>query len=167
MLTNTAIYIYIYKDALNEFCTTKCDTSIIFKLRRTWRQICGFGAPQCGPCRRPFEGLLGGVVQEHRLLCHPVGSDNHAQGHSYGSSYTRRAWIFVLAFGWLLYTRAQHFLWICIHTQTTTINSDLCPPMPIHSMTCAHPCYSNCAHVFKNCVMCITRLHRVLVGSDK
>jgi hypothetical protein len=39
----------------------------------------------------------------------------------------------------------------------------LCPPMPIH----AHPCYSNCTHVFKNCVMCITRLHQVLVGSDK
>jgi hypothetical protein len=36
-------------------------------------------------------------------------------------------------------------------------------PMPTH----AHPCYSKCAHVFKNCVMCITRLHQVLVGSDK
>ena len=42
--------------------------------------------------------------------------------------------------------------------------------MPIH----AHPCYSNCvhviknyAHVFKNWLMCITRLHQVLVGSDK
>jgi hypothetical protein len=40
-------------------------------------------------------------------------------------------------------------------------------PMPTHSMTWAHPCYSNCAHVFENYVMCITRLHQVLVGSDK
>ena len=59
------------------------------------------------------------------------------------------------------------FLRNCTHTQTMTVSSDLCPPMPTHSMTCAHPCYSNCAHVFKNCVMCITRLHQVLVGSDK
>ena len=59
------------------------------------------------------------------------------------------------------------FLWICTHTQTITISIDLCPPMPIHSMTSAHPCYSNCAHVFKNCVICINRLHQVLVGSDK
>ena len=35
-----------------------------------------------------------------------------------------------------------------------------CSPMPTHTMTCAHPCptmpnpcYSNCAHVFINCVM--------------
>jgi hypothetical protein len=54
-----------------------------------------------------------------------------------------------------------------ICTQTITISNNLCPPMPTYSMTCAHPCYSNCAHVFKNCVMCITRLHQVLVGSDK
>ena len=46
--------------------------------------------------------------------------------------------------------RAQHFLRICTHTYTTPINNDLCPPMPTHSMTCAHPCYSYCAHVFKN-----------------
>ena len=39
----------------------------------------------------------------------------------------------------------------------------MCAPLPTH----AHPCYSNCAHVFKNCVMCITRIHQVLVGSDK
>jgi hypothetical protein len=32
------------------------------------------------------------------------------------------------------------FLWICTHTQTITISSDLCSPMPTHSMTCAHPC---------------------------
>ena len=60
----------------------------------------------------------------------------------------------------VLYARAQHF------------PSNLYPhpnhnhrhrPMPTHG----HPCYSNCAHVFKNCVMCITRLHQVLVGSDK
>ena len=55
------------------------------------------------------------------------------------------------------------FLWICTHTQTITINSDMCPSMPTH----VHPCYSNCAHVFKNCVMCITCLHQVLVGLDK
>jgi hypothetical protein len=36
-------------------------------------------------------------------------------------------------------------------------------PMPTH----AHPSYSNCARLFNNCVMCITRLHQVLVGSDK
>jgi hypothetical protein len=35
--------------------------------------------------------------------------------------------------------------------------------MPTH----AHPCYLNCACVYKNCVMCIIRLHQVLVGSDK
>ena len=59
------------------------------------------------------------------------------------------------------------FLQICTHTQTITISNDLCPPMPTHSMTCAHQYYSNCARVFKNCVMCVTPLHRVLVGSDK
>ena len=37
-------------------------------------------------------------------------------------------------------SRAQHFLQICTHTQTTPINIDLCPPMPTHSMTCVHPC---------------------------
>jgi hypothetical protein len=65
--------------------------------------------------------------------------------------------------------RAYIFLRICTHTQTITItiNSDLCPPMPIHSMTYAHPCYSNCVHVLKICEMCITHLHQVLVGSDK
>jgi hypothetical protein len=56
-----------------------------------------------------------------------------------------------------LHTRAQHF------------PSNLYPypdhnhqhrPMPTHSMTCAHPCYSNCAHVFKICVMCITRINK-------
>jgi hypothetical protein len=36
-------------------------------------------------------------------------------------------------------------------------------PIPTH----AHPCYSNCARVLKNCVMCVTRLHQVLVGSNK
>jgi hypothetical protein len=43
-------------------------------------------------------------------------------------------------------------------------------PYPDHNhqeATYAHPCYLNCAHVFKNCVMCITRIHQVLVGSDK
>jgi hypothetical protein len=50
-------------------------------------------------------------------------------------------------------------------------------PMPTHAhsrppiawlvLTHAHPCYSNYAHIFKNCVMCITRLHEVLVGLDK
>ena len=32
------------------------------------------------------------------------------------------------------------FLRICTHTHTIPINNDLCPPMPTHSMTCAHPC---------------------------
>jgi hypothetical protein len=59
------------------------------------------------------------------------------------------------------------FLRICTHTQTITISSDLCPPIAWHVPTHAHPFYSNCARVFKNCVMCITRLHQVLVGSDK
>ena len=53
------------------------------------------------------------------------------------------------------------------HTQTITISSDLCPPIAWHVLTHTHPCYSNCAHVFKNSVMCITRPHQVLVGSDK
>ena len=48
-------------------------------------------------------------------------------------------------------TRAQHLFWFCTHTHTTHINIDLCPPMPTHSITCAHSCYSNCAHVFKIC----------------
>ena len=52
--------------------------------------------------------------------------------------------------------RAQHFLRICTHTQTTLISNDLCSPMPTHSMICAHPCYSNCAHVCKNCNITIT-----------
>ncbi len=42
-----------------------------------------------------------------------------------------------------------------------------CPTIAWHVPTHAHPSYSNCAHVFKNCVMCVTRLHQVLVGSDK
>jgi hypothetical protein len=41
------------------------------------------------------------------------------------------------------------FLRICTHTRTITIISNLYPPMPTHSMTCAHPCSSNCAHVLK------------------
>jgi hypothetical protein len=47
------------------------------------------------------------------------------------------------------------FLRICTHSHTITISSDPCPPMPTHSMTCAHPCYSNCAHVIKivECVL--------------
>jgi len=32
------------------------------------------------------------------------------------------------------------FLRVCTHTQTIPISNDLCPPMPTHSMTCAHPC---------------------------
>jgi hypothetical protein len=32
------------------------------------------------------------------------------------------------------------FLRICTQTMTITISSGLCPPMPTHSMTCAHPC---------------------------
>ena len=28
----------------------------------------------------------------------------------------------------------------CTHTQTITINNDLCPPIPTHSMTWARPC---------------------------
>jgi hypothetical protein len=72
----------------------------------------------------------------------------------------------------VLATKAEPniFLRICTHTQIITISIDLCPPIqpiawnvPIH----AHPCYSNCTHVFKNCVMCNTRLHQVLVGLDK
>ena len=50
---------------------------------------------------------------------------------------------------------------------STTTYAHPCPPIAWHVRTHAHPCYSNCAHVFKNCVMCITRLHQVLVGSDK
>ena len=41
-----------------------------------------------------------------------------------------------------------------------------CPPIAWYVPTHVHPWYSNCAHVFKNCVMCITRLRQVLVGSD-
>jgi hypothetical protein len=62
------------------------------------------------------------------------------------------------------------FLRICTHTQTITISIDLCPPIALHvpthahphhdmcppMSTHAHPCYSNCIHVFKNCVLCIT-----------
>ena len=48
-----------------------------------------------------------------------------------------------------VYIRAQHFLRICTHTQTTPINNDLCPPIAWHVPTHAHSCYSNCAHVFK------------------
>ena len=59
-----------------------------------------------------------------------------------------------------LHTRAQHF------------PSNLYPyPDHIHQqrpmLTHAYPCYSNCTHVCNNCVMCITPLHQVLVGSDK
>ena len=36
---------------------------------------------------------------------------------------------------------------------------DMCPPMPTHAI--------QIAHVFKNCVTCITCLHQVLVGLDK
>jgi hypothetical protein len=36
-------------------------------------------------------------------------------------------------------TKPNIFLRICTHTQTIPISSDLCPPMPTHSMTCAHP----------------------------
>jgi hypothetical protein len=81
--------------------------------------------------------------------------------------------------GWL--AEPNIFLRICTHTQIITISNDICPPMPTHSMTCVHPCppiarhvlthahscHSNCAHVFKNCVMFITRLHQILVGLDK
>jgi hypothetical protein len=57
------------------------------------------------------------------------------------------------------------FLRICTYTQTITIsNAHSCPPIawhvPTHAIQIA-PMYS------KNCVMCITRLHQVLVGSDK
>ena len=38
------------------------------------------------------------------------------------------------------------------------------PDILVLNCTHAHPCYSNCAHVFKNCVMGITHLHEVLVG---
>jgi hypothetical protein len=31
------------------------------------------------------------------------------------------------------------FLRVCTHTQTIPISNDLCPPMPTHSMTWAHP----------------------------
>ena len=79
----------------------------------------------------------------------------------------------------------------CVHIRAQHFSLNLYPypnhqhrPMPSH----AHPCYSipqveiiiktmdskafklssmYCAHVFKICIMCITRLHQVLVGSDK
>ena len=38
------------------------------------------------------------------------------------------------------WSRAQHFVRICTHTQTTPISSYLCPPMCTHSTTCVHPC---------------------------
>ena len=42
-----------------------------------------------------------------------------------------------------------------------------CPPIVWYVPTHAHPCYSNCAHVFKNYVMCITCVHQVRVRSYK
>ena len=61
---------------------------------------------------------------------------------------------------------------IVIGHQGPTISFKLhpCPPMPSHRWhvpTDSHPCYSNCAYVFENYVICRTRLHQVLVGSDK
>ena len=51
----------------------------------------------------------------------------------------------------LVRSRAQHFLQIYTHTQTTPISNNLCPPIAWHVPTNAHPCSSNCAHVFKIC----------------
>jgi hypothetical protein len=47
-----------------------------------------------------------------------------------------------------MHSRAQHFPSNLYYNHQQRL-------MPIH----AHPCYSNCVHVFKNCVMCITHLH--------
>ena len=40
------------------------------------------------------------------------------------------------------FTIAQHFPLNCTHTHTMPISSALFPPMPTHSMICAHPCPS-------------------------
>ena len=49
-----------------------------------------------------------------------------------------------------MWCRAQRFLWICTHIQTTPIRSNLCPPIAWHVPTHAHTCYWNCTHVLKN-----------------
>ena len=62
----------------------------------------------------------------------------------------------------------REFVMIGLH-QSPTFSFEYVPitrPYPPAS-TYAHPCYSNCARVFKSCVMCITRLYQVLVGLDK
>jgi hypothetical protein len=56
-------------------------------------------------------------------------------------------------------TEPNIFLRICTHTHTITISSDLCPSMPTHSMTCAHPC--PCPPMLFKLCPCIQKLCNV------
>jgi len=118
-----------------------------------------------GPVAAPFPARPG-PAHYSLCLCHSEKSISTAAA-TYPSNTTLEGTEVKLNDHHHISPEPNIFLRICTHAQTITISRDLCPSMPTHSMTCAHPCYSNCAHVFKNRVMCIPRLHQVLVESDK
>ena len=98
------------------------------------------GSPFIKPCgcsfqachTRPFHGNL-----ISKSACHFFNGYN-CQLYEFDQPPTTRLPT-IMFVSWVV-CRDQHFLRICTQTQTTPISSDMCPPMPTHSMTCTHPC---------------------------
>jgi hypothetical protein len=99
--------------------------------------------------RRPRSAWMMLFIQwMNLLLCSSEGDKGH-RAHYLWYLMSLTTWSGAKCYNYLLnvdrffgYYRTEPniFLRVCTHIQTIIISSDLCPPMPTHSMTCAHPC---------------------------
>jgi hypothetical protein len=98
---------------------------------RAPHQPCWLGLSWPARCGSPMRNHHHrGKIHPHPIRCKHVVFNLVLRLHPNGQGFVV-----------VVYTPEPNIsLRICTHTQTMTISNNLCPPMPTHSMTCAHSC---------------------------